>query len=127
MISICFVSTNITVMHSTEKLLLTRMCSAFRTSLRRSIRVNTGKINLMLLCHPFQQIEELSKSRVKGMFPQDSPRHCFQVQILNKHHPNTNLCTPMVSQLELPIFPNICNVVVEADNLDSGFLAILRT
>jgi len=33
----------------------------------------------------------------------------------------------MVSQLELPIFANASNVVVESSNLDSSFFAVFRT
>src|SRR4028118_21974 len=127
MISICFVSTNITFMHSFGKLFLSRVCSTFRTGLRCSIWVDTSKVDLMLLCYPLQQIEKLTESRVKGMFSQHSPRHSFEVQVLNEYHPDTFLGTQMVSQFELPIFPNICNVVVEPGNLDSSFLAVLRT
>src|SRR4028118_2364876 len=134
MISICFISTNITLMYPKRKLLFARMCSTFRAGLRRSIGIDTGKIDLMFLRHPRKPVEELTKSPVKSMFSQHSSGHRFEVQILNKNHPNTFLGTEMVSQLELPIFPlakparsaYACNVVVESGNLDSSFLAVLR-
>ncbi len=81
----------------------------------------------MFFCYPLQKVEELTESRVQGMFSQHPPRHCFQVQILNKHHPDTNFCTQMVSQFELPIFPNVSDVVVEFGNTDTSLFAVFRT
>src|SRR4028119_681862 len=136
MISICFVPTNITFMNSFGKVFLARMCSTFRTGLRRSIWVDTGKVDLVFFGYPFQQIEKLTVSEaggqrptggIKGMLSQHSPRHRFQVQVLNEYHAYTFLGAEMVGQFELPIFPNTGDVVVKSGNLDSSLLAVLRT
>lgn len=81
----------------------------------------------MFFCHPLQQVEKLTESGIKGMLSQHPSRHSFQVQFFNKYHPNTFLGTQMVSQLELPILPNVSDVIVEFGNLDSSFFAVLRT
>src|SRR5919199_166084 len=127
MISIRFVPTFTTSMYSFGKFFFARMRVALGTSLRRSIWVDSEEVDLMFFGYPFQQIEELTKSGIQGVFSQHPSRHRFQVQILNKHHPDTFFGTQMVSQLELPVFPNASNVVVERSHLNSSFLAVLRT
>src|SRR4028119_2420229 len=127
MISICFVSALTTSMNSFGKLFFTRMRVALRASVRCSIWIDPEEVDLMLLSHPLQQIEKLTKSGIQGMFSQHPPGHCLQVQVLNEHHANTFLGTQMVSQFELPILPNSSDVVVESGNLDSSFLTVLRT
>ena len=81
-------------------------CCTRRASLRRSIWIDATKIDLMLLGDPLQPIEKLTFISIQGMFSQHPPGHRFQVQVLNKDHPNTFLGTQMVSQFELPILPN---------------------
>jgi hypothetical protein len=81
----------------------------------------------MFLGYPFEQIEKQTFISIESMFPQHPSRYCFQVQILNKYHPDTFGGTQMVGQFELPIFPNLRNVVVESGNFDSSFLAVFRT
>src|SRR5919199_1781110 len=127
MISIRFVSTLTTPMYSFRKFFLPRMRTALRAGLGGSIWVDSEKVDLMFLCYPLQQIEELTKSGIECMFSQHSPRHSLQVQLPNKHHADPFLGTHMVGQLELPVLPNVSNVVVESGNLNSSFLAILRT
>src|SRR5919199_3564018 len=127
MISICFVSTFTTSMNSTEKLFLSRMCVALGAGLRRSIWIDTEEVDLMFQRLPFQQVEKLTKSGIKGVFSQHPSRHRDHVQVLNKYHPDTFLGTQMVSQLQLPIFPNTSDVVVESGNTDTSFLAVFRT
>src|SRR5919202_2879722 len=124
---VCFVSTFTTLMHSFRKRFLSRMRVALGTSLRRSIWIDTEEVDLMFFCYPLQQVEKLTKSRVKGVFSQHPLRHRFQVQILNKSHADTFFGTQMLSQLELPVFPNTRDVIVELGNLNSSFLAVLRT
>src|SRR3569832_2718084 len=112
MISLCFIPTNITLMYPKRKLLFARMCSTFRAGLRRSIGIDTGKIDLMFLRHPRKPVEELTKSRVKSMFSQHSSGHRFEVQILNKNHPNTFLGFLLVCLFVLLFFFLACFVVV---------------
>src|SRR4028119_13470 len=103
------------------------MCSTFGASLRRTIWVDSEEVDKMFLSHPFQQVEKLTEGCIKSMFSQHPPRHSLQVQVLNKHHPDTFLGTQMVSQFVLPIFPNTGDVIVKSGNLNSSFLAVFRT
>ena len=46
------------------------MSIALRAGLRRSVWIDTSQVDLMFLGYLFEQIQELTESRVKGMFSQ---------------------------------------------------------
>jgi hypothetical protein len=58
-----------------RKVFLARMCVVLGADLRRAIKIGSGEDTLMLLLHPFQQVEELTKSNIEGVPSQHSSTH----------------------------------------------------
>ncbi len=78
-ISVCCVSTFITLMHSLTEFLLASMRLTQGTSLTRQARIYLGKVDSSFLANPAKDLQESAPSSIKAMFCQHTSAACFQV------------------------------------------------
>ena len=74
---------------------------ALRANLRCVILVYFTKVHTTLPAHPFEDINELSKSSILGMFPKHTLRPHSKVDILNKNH--SSAITQLMGNFKVPV------------------------